>query len=223
MATVQQLLDDINLRYRNSFSTEQKLVWMNDEQRELFEIIQADSVPYAFDTVEGFELYPIPDEIDINRIKTMTIQVNDASPPQFQELRYLRNDDEVQAWGYGYWYTIIERNFFIHIPGGAVDGRKVYIYLDQIPEEITLGSLAMEPSVPVQYQEILKLGVLKRIAQARKDVIMANNYESERQEKIADMEWRMKLKEPEFDAVLDVMPRVGRRWSYGTVGRYIRP
>lgn len=210
MATLQQLLNDIDLRYRNSFTVAQKLVWMNEEQQELFQIFQFDSAPYAFQLVQGVRFYPIPDEVDIDRIKVITVQVNDGNPPQFRQLDFRRNDDDVEAWINRPWYTIVEKNFYIHLPTETMyeDNRVVYVYHDSPPATITTSDLNKEPSVPVRYQEILKLGVLERIAAARKDVQMKNNYAADKQEKILEMEWRMKMSEPEFVSPTDVNPRI---------------
>lgn len=218
MATVQQILNDINLRYRNSFTTEQKIVWMNEEQRELFEILQLDSVPFSFPTVAGNYLYPIPNGVEKDRIKVMTIQVNDGNPPDFTEIDYIENDNRQFVPYAQYWYTILENNFYINVPGGPLDDRLVYIYLDQQPEDISPSNLSVEPSVPVRYQELLKLGVLKRIAAARKDVIMYNNYLSEHENKIIELEIKMKLQQPEFDSPIDTLPRMNRSRN----GRYVR-
>ncbi|SDJ60576.1 phage adaptor protein [Paenibacillus naphthalenovorans] len=218
MATVQQILNDINLRYRNSFTTEQKIVWMNEEQRELFEILQLDSVPFSFSTVDGNYIYPIPNGVEKDRIKVMTIQVNDADPPDFTEIDYIENDNRQFVPYAQYWYTILENNFYINVPGGPLDDRLVYIYLDQQPEDISPTNLNVELSVPVRYQELLKLGVLKRIAAARKDVIMYNNYLSEHENKIIELEIKMKLQQPEFDSPIDTLPRTNRSRN----GRYVR-
>ncbi len=205
MATIQGLLDDINLRYRNTFTTPQKIVWMNDEQSELFETLEIDSVPYGFDTIIDQFLYPIDAEIDVDRIKQLTIQINDTD---FVDLPFKRTTDEVNESDY--WYTLIERNFYINVPGGTISDRAVYIYLDSQPVPISASALTIEPSIPLRYQEILKLGVLKRIAMARKDVIMANNYDATYQQMILDMEWKMKMNTPEFPTAIDVMPRRSR-------------
>lgn len=205
MATIQALLDDINLRYRNPFTSAQKIVWMNDEQTELFEILEIDSVPYGFNTVLNKFLYPIDTEIDVDRIKQITIQINAT---EFVDLPFKRTTDEVNIEDY--WYTLVERNFYINVPSGAVNDRAVYIYLDSQPVDISVGALNVEPAIPKRYQEILKFGVLKRIAAARKDVIMANNYDATYQEMILDVEWKMKMNTPEFNTPVDVMPRNNR-------------
>lgn len=214
MATIQKLLDDIDLRYRNTFQVSQKLVWMNEEQRELFEILELDSVPFSFSTVSGQYLYPIPNGVEIDRIKVMTIQVNDKTSPDFEEIPFMRNDNNQYADESDYWYSKLEGNFYINVPNAPVNNRKVYIYLDQQPEDITSINLSSEPSVPVRYQELLKIGVLIRIASARKDTLMRNNYDAEYQEKISDMQWKMKMGTPEFDMPIDVSPYAGQNRRY---------
>jgi len=205
MASIQSLLDDINLRYRNTFTPTQKIVWMNDEQSELFEILEIDSVPYGFITVVNQFLYPIDTEIDVDRIKQLTIQISDTN---FSDLPFKRTTDEVDESEY--WYTLVERNFYVNVPGGAITNRAVYIYMDIQPVLITEIALTVEPSIPLRYQEILKYGVLKRIAMARKDVIMANNYDATYQQMILDMEWKMKMNTPDFPTAINVMPLKGR-------------
>lgn len=208
MATIQQLLDDINLRYRNTFTPAQKIVWMNDEQNELFEILEIDSVPYGFSTVVDQFLYPIDSEIDVDRIKQLTIQVNDTSPADFVDLPFKRTTDEVNVEDY--WYTLVERNFYVNVPSGAVNDRAVYIYLDSQTIDIDSNLLNVEPAIPKRYQEILKFGVLKRIAAARKDVIMVNNFDATYQQMVLEVEWKMKMNTPEFPTAIDVMPLKSR-------------
>ena len=205
MATTQAILNDVDLRYRNTFTTAQKLVWMTEEQNELFEILEIDSAPVNFPLQTDVQFYPIPAGVDIDRIKTISIQVNDAADtPEFRQLPFKPNDDNTYAGGF--YYTIVGESFFI--PYGAVDDRQIYIYMDTPPADIT--DLSSEPGVPVRYQEILKLGVLKRIAMARKDTQMYNNYTADYEQKIADLEWKMKMNEPEFRAPVDMMPRRSR-------------
>lgn len=207
MSTTQQLLDDINLRYRNTFTTAQKLVWMNEEQRELFEVLELDSAPYAFTLVAVTYFYPIPSDVEIEKIKTITIQVN--AQGNYWPLPFVRNDDCQQADLAQYWYTIVGDNFYINVPGGATTGRNVYVYFDKSPTEISDTALSVEPSTPKKFQEVLKLGVLERIAAARKDVDMKNNFASDKENKITDFIWSMKMSEPEFMSPIDVLPKAG--------------
>jgi hypothetical protein len=215
MATSQAIMDDVNLRYRNTFTTPQKLVWMNEEQSELFEILELDSAPVSFPLITNVRFYPIPTGVDIDRIKTMSIQVNDdPNTPEFRQLPFRENDDNSYTYVPDLYYSIVGESFFI--PNGTIDDRQIYIYMDSQPTVITTSNLNDEPSVPVRYQEILKIGMLKRIASARKDTLMRNNYDADYQEKIIELEMKMKQQTPEFQTPIDVLPRNGR---YRT-GRY---
>lgn len=198
MATTTEIMADINLRYRNTFTNAQKLVWLNEELRELFDVLEIDSAPYAFDTVKDINIYPFPDELDFTKINVVTIQRNHTSPnPTYQEVPYRGNDDNVYAPD-GPWYTIVSNTMYLDYPGGVPDGMTVYIYCDSDPSIVIESTMNLACELPEKYQEILKLGVLKRIAGARKDIVMRNNYDVEYQEKIADVLWSRKLKEPEW-------------------------
>lgn len=215
MSTRTQLLDDVNLRYRNTFSTANKLIWINDYEKDLFEIFEIDAPPYNFTTVADEEYYAIPSEIDINKIKVINIETSEGV---YQELPFKRNDDKQYVSESEYWYTIISDLFYINVPGGAVDGRNVYIYHDVKPTEWVTGNLSLEPSTPKKYQEVLKLHLLEMIAGARKDLDMKSNYALEKEKKIDDFLWQMKQSEPNFIAVTDVNSKVryGRTNNYET-------
>jgi hypothetical protein len=207
LATITDLLVDVDLRYRNTFTPAQKLVWANDEKNQLFEIFEIDLAPISFPLMAGVEFYEIPTGVDVDRIKTMTIQISDSDDPDFVPLPFKRNDDHHYAGYGGYWYTIVAEMFYINVPGTIVDDRQVYIYLDTAADDMTLTS---DIVIPGRYLEILKLGILERIAGARKDIIMKNNYAMDKEQMIIEAEWRIKMNEPDFIQPGDVMPRKGR-------------
>lgn len=210
MTTAATLLTDINLRYRSTYTEAQKCTWMNDEQNEIFNMFKIDIGAVNFPLVADVQFYAIPSVIDdIDQIRTATIQINDdATFPEFVQLDYVRDGNSVRADENNYWYTIIGDSLYINIPGGAVTDRQVYFYLDGYAEDITTGTSNV--SVPRKYLEILKLGTLKRIAAARKDIQMRNSYEAERNQIIDDMLWTAQMSEPEFTSPADCMPSVSR-------------
>jgi hypothetical protein len=209
MASSQAILNDVDLRYRNTFTQPQKLVWMNEEVNELYEILEIDSAPVNFPLQTDVKFYPIPDGVDIDRIKTISIQVNDhVTDPEFRQLPFRMNDDNSYTYVADLYYSIVGDSFFI--PNGTVDDRQIYIYMDTPPDEVNTSNIANESPVPVRYQEILKLGVLKRIAMARNDITRQNNFDASYQEKISDLSWKMRMQEPEFRAPVDMMPRANR-------------
>lgn len=208
MATIQAILNDVLLRYRHSYTNDQVLVWANEEQRELFETLEVDSVPFSFSLVGGQYLYPIPSGVEKDRIKVITVQINNS--PEFVELPFVENDNNIFAAADDYWFTILEGNFYINTPGAPIDGRLVYIYLDTQPEDLSSSNLSVEPSVPVRYQELFKLGILVRIALARKDDNWASNFSVMRDDMLSDLAWKMQTQQPEFHSPVDAMPRRSR-------------
>jgi hypothetical protein len=95
-------------------------------------------------------------------------------------------------------YSIISNAMFLYVPDSVPADRVVYIYTDSDPTDVTLATLGASPSLPTKFQEVLKLGVLKRIAMARKDVVMKSNYEADYDQKISEILWARKLAEPEW-------------------------
>ena len=199
MTIVSDLLPDIDLRYRNTFTPSQKAIWMNDEQNDIFNTFKIDIGPVNFPLQTGVQFYQLPVTVEyIEQIRTVTMQVSsNQTYPEFAELPYRRDDDGVLA-DCGYWYTLVGQDtVFINIPPTAtVDDYQVYMYIDGAAYQITDETSAV--SVPRKYQEILKLGTLKRIAAARKDVQMYNNYDVQRNEIIQDMLWNTIVNEPNW-------------------------
>lgn len=219
MPSSQQLLDDINLIYRNTFQTAQILVWFNEEQRELFDILELDSPPYTFVTVSGENFYPFPDQFDVTKIRSVTYQVDSTVDPQYVEIPFAANDPYTQS-PYAYpWYTIVSGAMYLYFPTDTdnVGGRNVYIYCEADPTEVTTANLSVSPDLPTKYQGILKLGVLKRIAMARKDVVFHNNYSADYEQKITDVLWEKKLARPTWTQPQDVMPTTQSNQPYGMV------
>lgn len=210
MPTTQQILVDIDLRYRNTFTTQQKLVWFNEEQRELFDVLELDSPPYNFLTVAGESFYPFPDNFDVTKVKVVTYQIDDSENPNYIEIPNLRNDDRQYA-PYGFpWWAVVSDAFYLNVDPNVPDARNIYIYTDADPQEITTVNVSSAPDLPTKYQEILKLGVLKRIALARKDLTMGQTYDGLYQEKLNDVLWQRKLAEPEWITPIDMLPRASR-------------
>lgn len=210
MPTVQAILNDIDLRYRNTFTIDQKLVWLNEEQRELFDVLELDSAPYNFETVAGENYYPFPADFDVTKIKVVTYQIDDSATPNYIEIPFERNDDRQYA-SYGLpWWAIVSDAFYLNVEPSVPDARNIYIYTDADPTEVTEANLSAAPDLPVRFQELLKVGVLKRIALARKDLAMGQTYDGLYQEKINDVIWNKKLAEPEFITPIDMLPRASR-------------
>lgn len=219
MAILSAVLTDINLRYRNTFTQDQVLVWLNEERRELYQMFDIESTPYSITTVADTQFYTIPSGVDMEQIKVMTLQIDDATNPSFVELPFIYNDNRSSV-PYGPWCTVEGNALFVSIPGGVVADRAIYIYCDQTAIDLTTSDLSSEP-ISLKYQEVLKLGTLKRIAQARKDGVMANNYDAEREQKIGDLLIMQQLNAPEFVTPADMLPRRNRLSRTGRNVEYV--
>ena len=213
MTTIQAMFNDVMLRYRHSFNNAQLVEWYNELMNSIYEELEMDSEPYGFQLVNGMNYYAIPTGVDVNKIKVMTIQINDGDPPAFDELPFYRNDNNQFADTSGIWCTIIGDNFFINVPN-VVQDRFVYIYQDKTPSQVTTADLGKESELPYKYQGLLKHRLLQRIAEARKDVTFANNFKVMADEMEEDYVWSRKMNEPEFSSAVDMMPRQGRFRHY---------
>ena len=193
-----QLLPDINLRYRNTFTDVQKYGWMNDEQNDIFNIFKIERDPVPVPLVTGSKLYMRPPEIKyIDQVRAATIQVDSVkNNPHFVDLPYYRDFNKVRADD-APWYTFLGSDkIYINVPNTDVTGRVVYFFLDATPDPIVDGNSKI--AVPDKYLEVLKYGVLRRIAEARKDIVMVNNYTASREELINDLLWTEVINEPEW-------------------------
>lgn len=209
MVLASNLLTDIDLRYRNTFTAAQKSVWMNDEQNDIFNMFKIDIGPVNFPLQTGVQFYPLPATIQyVEQIRTATIQVGaDQTYPEFEELPYRRDDDGVLSSN-DYWYTLVGQDtLFINIPPTqTVDNYQVYFYLDGSAFQITDATSPV--SIPQKYFEILKYGTLRRIAEARKDSVMQLNYDNSRNEIINDMLWTSQVDQPSWVVPVATLPRI---------------
>lgn len=192
------LLADINLRYRNTFTEAQKLVWMNDEQNDIFQSFKIESDPVPVPLVTGSKLYLRPPEIKyIEQVRAATMQLNSSgNDPAFVDLPFRRNMNDVGA-NFAPFYTFLGPDkMYINLPNTDMTDCIAYFFIDGYAEPIVDGNTVL--SLPDKYMEIMKYGVLRRIAEARKDIVMVNNYTGSRDEIIDNMLWSEVTNEPEW-------------------------
>lgn len=214
MTTYNDILKDVKVRYRHTFTDDRIMVWLNESIREIYEVMELDSIPYLIQTIWHEHFYNLPDNMDVTKIKTVTCQLNDQSEV-YTEIPFMRVDDMQFADVNTHWYSIVGGMFYVNIPSEILDNTPILIFCDSFIDTITVDNLNDPVALPTKYQEILKLGILERIAAARKDIVMKNNYSVEKEEKITEYAWQTKLAEPEWTRPIDVMPRAGNhgyRW-----------
>lgn len=209
MPTLQELLNDVDSRYRNTYTTAQKVAWMNMVQRQIYQIIRHESLPYRFQTVVDLAFYPLPGDMDVRNIEQVALQINDSvTDPQYEQLDYKRKDEEASEGER--FYSIVERDFFLY-PTPTTAGRNVIIYYIEKPTALTETNLDATPDLDEAFQELLVLGTLERICAARKDSEMKSNYANDFNMMLDEYEFMLKVTDPEFVQPIDVMPRSGVR------------
>ncbi|MCL6479073.1 MAG: hypothetical protein K6T65_11775 [Peptococcaceae bacterium] len=210
MPTIQQLLDDIDLRYPNSLTIAQKLYWMNRIQKEIFQEAKHEAPPYYFTTVSGQSFYPLPSDCDPDDIIKFTIETksgsNDYNPLTFREFdsdEYVASTDE--------FCTVFNGNIYLNPqPTVSTAGRKVYVYYNKHPAELSESNLSASPDLQEAYRDLLVFGVVRNIAQAMKNVEIANNYASEYNVLMRKLLVEKYNKMPKYPATKDVYLR--RYW-----------
>lgn len=205
------LIKDIRVRYRNTFDDAQLLVWLNESMNEIYQTIELDSIPYLVQTIYHEHFYNLPPNMDVTKIKTVTGRINNSDA--YIEIPFVRVDDMQFSSPETHWYSIVGQMFYINVPGEILDNTPFLIFCDAFVDDVTTDQIEDIVQLPAKYHEILKLGVLERIAAARKDVTMKGNYSADKQEKIDDFAWQTKLAEPEWTKPIDAMPY--RPGSYG--------
>lgn len=202
---VTDLLADVDARYRNTFTQDQKIFWMNLVQRDIFRMLHHEPIVYLFQTVANQTNYPLPLDCQINAITSLEMETYLGSGI-FKPLSFYQ-DKDVQD---GQYYSIDQVQIFLYpTPDTTNAGTKLNLYYIKYPADLTASST---PDLDVNFHELLILGTLERVAGARKDAVMKNNYQSDFQNLLDDFQFLSILSEPEMTGPTDTLPRIRRAW-----------
>lgn len=211
MPTVQQLLNDIDVRYKNGYTDAEKIFWMNQVQKQIYQRVPHESPPYAFVTVADQAFYALPTDCDLRGIKQVTLQIDNdttAGDKDFIKLPYKRKDEPADT--YERFYSLVERNLFLNpMPDTNTADRDVYLYYDKKPTDLT--TTTQTPDLDENFHELLIYGTLERVTGARKDSTMKSNYANDFNILFAQYEQMYQPNFPEYVTTRDVLPKRGRK------------
>lgn len=160
MPTLDEILTDIDDRYANVFSQEQKIRWLNQVQRDVFREIALPEI-LQFKTVPGMSLYTETEGIDFDLIDSVTVDGNKY------DLKGI--NDTLDTYSY---INVKDKHMALYPkPEKVMD---VYVYYKKRPK--TLIDLTETPELKEDYQEILKHGVFMIMALAMDDIGKHNNF-----------------------------------------------
>lgn len=217
MRTVAQILAKVN-KYRNPYSADDKVEWMDTVQRQIFQDVPHEAPPYTFPTVSGFAFYPLPGDCDPLGVKQVTIETK-AGSNDFRPLRYISVESNERFADQDEFYSIQgQTNLYLNPqPTDDTEGRTVYLYYNRRPAELSASNLGATPDIDPDFDELLELGVKIRIARERGEVADKNNFQSDFDRIYFQYKKRYTNNFPEYPRAKDVMPmrRGNRGLGYG--------
>lgn len=208
MPTVQQLLDTINTTYRNSYSTSQKIEWMDTVQRQIFQLVRHEAIPYNFVTVSDFAYYSLPGDCDPMGIKQITIETG-VGTGSYRDLRFVSVESNEHVDSSTEFYSVeANQNLFINpLPNADTAGRNVYMYYNKRPAALSSANLSATPDLEADFHELLIIGTIERIARARGEVDDKNMFAADFNILLRDYKNMYKQVYPEYTRPRDVMPK----------------
>ena len=217
MATVQELLNTVNTTYRNSYSTAQKVQWMDETQRQIFQTVRHEAVPYEFTTVSGFAYYPLPDDCDPMGVKEVTIETK-AGSNRFYQLRFINIESGIIVSEKDEFYSIeANQNIYLNpIPTDQTEGKRVFVYYNKRPNPLSEANLTAIPDLEEDFHELLVLGCLMRITRARGEWEDNAGFKQDYLRLLKDYQDLYQQPFPEYSVPKDRLPR--RRGQVHTKG-----
>lgn len=210
MPTVQQLLSLTDL-YRNSYSADTKVYWMDSVQRQIFQDVPHEALPYTFTTVANYSFYQLPNDCDLLGIKRVTIET-EAGTDRYKVLPYIPLKSNERFSDTAEFFTVeANQNLFLNpMPTPITEGKKVYIYYNKRPEGLTALNLAAIPDLEEDFHELLVLGTKAKIAEARGEFDDKAEFDAAFARLYQQYLKRYKFNYPEYPKTRDVMTPMRR-------------
>jgi len=210
MPTVQQLLNYVDT-YRNSYTTDMKVGWMDAVQRQIFQDVPHEALPYEFTTVAGFAFYPLPTDCDPLGVKQVVIETKPGSE-NYKTLRYVAVESNERFSLSDEFYSIqANTNLFLNpMPTEQTEGRKVILYYNKRPAALSAANLSAVPDLEEDFHELLVLGTKAKIAEARGEFDDKLEFDAAFQRLYQQYVKRYKFNFAEYPTAKDVMPSIRR-------------
>lgn len=213
MPSISDLLNTIDTTYRNSYSQFQKIQWINESQRQIFQSVKHEAHPFTFMTIANYSLYDLPADCDPKNIKNVVIQhwmtpQYDYDNPSFDELQFVSIESNRYIDRTGRFYSVVENSkiFLNPLPDANTEGLVVYVYYNKKPAELTTDDLTAVPDLEESFQELLVLGCLERIARARGEYDDKNVFANDFQALLREYQKQYREPYPEYSTPKDMLP-----------------
>lgn len=174
MLSIQEIINEADIRVPNPFDSSQKVTWLNEVNNEFFEIVRIPKV-YRFLIVGGTDTYNMPPSVNSQLVEIVRNQ-----SVLYESVQY-----EVVSPGRSSWFIDDDTKKLILYPRPSINGEGVVLYRKQADTSFLLSNLTARPDAPPKYHWAYILGLCERIAKAMNDVTLANNYASDYRNQLA--------------------------------------
>lgn len=206
--TLLELRTDIDTRYPNAFTSEQKNVWINEGMGRLAsDIGEVDTV--LFETTSGIAIYPMESDMRIENVKSLSVNgVNYVAAEQNTEL--IRPS-----------YMLATEGYIALFPEPKKTGLTISITYQKQPADVSNDADKIE--LREKYLNALKYYVMRIIAEGNDDITKANNFGDEYNSEIIRIKMDKYKLNGKYPTTRDVMKPSGknRRLSRTRSGYYV--
>lgn len=206
--TLLELLTDIDKRYPNVFTTEDKTRWVNEGMEKLAsEIGLVDTA--LIETTAGVAIYQMPYEIRMENIKTLVVN-------EVPHVAVGENSDLVRPS-----YMLATEGYFALYPEPTKTGLIIAITYQAQPAVVEEDTDVIE--LRTKYISALKYYVMRIIAESNDDIAKANNFGDEYNSEIIRIKMDKYKLNGKYPTTRDVMKTSGknRRLSRTRSGYYV--
>lgn len=165
MLTIEEIIDEADIRVPNSFNATEKIDWINQINQEFFDVVKIPAIA-TFSADGNTSSVTLDSEV---RAKNITkVRVNHSI---YKSMLY----ENVNP-GHNY-FVFSDSTHALTLTPKPPEGTGLVVYNKIGTSNYTTGNYIQDsPDAPAEYHWIYILGLAERIAKAMNDVSLANNY-----------------------------------------------
>lgn len=169
MLTIKEILAEVDKLVPNPFAEKDKVVWLNEINKEFFEFVKIPKV-HQFVTIAGKNNYTVPAEMKSQNVER--VQVNHSL---YESMQY-----EVVEPGHNFWILEDSVKELLLNPKPSISHMVGIVkYSKSAVQTFLPSNLTVTPEAPEEYHNTYVLGLCERVAKGMNDVTLANNYGSD--------------------------------------------